>query len=243
MTIGHGRSKFQSTLPAREATGATLMYTLKEWYFNPRFPRGKRQFSGLYPPQRDNFNPRFPRGKRRRKAIWRRLPFDRFQSTLPAREATRTWKKPTKPFGQFQSTLPAREATIDCIIRARSITDFNPRFPRGKRLISWGSRHDCPQISIHASREGSDWEEMRLTKRKNNFNPRFPRGKRRGQVQFFYWQAAISIHASREGSDSTVKLSPDDRTSRHGFREPGFLRFRHRQISCLFLLGAWGSRL
>lgn len=53
----------------------------------------------------------------------------------------------------------------------------------------------------------------------------------------------ISIHASREGSDSTVKLSPDDRTSRHGFREPGFLRFRHRQISCLFLLGAWGSRL
>ena len=76
-------------------------------------------------------------------------------------------------------------------------------------------------ISIHASREGSD-------------------------VKMFYHgkaDAYISIHASREGSDSTVKLSPDDHTSRHGFREPGFLRFRHRQISCLFLLGAWGSRL
>ena len=121
--------------------------------------------------------------------------------------------------------------------------DFNPRFPRGKRRCrSWklrcrslfqstlpaGEATKMPKdtvlllfISIHASRGGSDPEFLdKLTD-----------------------LASISIHASRGGSDSTVKLSPDDRTSRHGFREPGFLRFRHRQISCLFLLGAWGSRL
>ena len=56
---------------------------------------------------------------------------------------------------QFQSTLPAREATGRIIKTGEGDVNFNPRFPRGKRLhlmltfsFFW--------ISIHASREGSD---------------------------------------------------------------------------------------
>ena len=51
----------------------------------------------------------------------------------------------------------------------------------------------------------------------------------------------ISIHASRGGSDSTVKLSPDDRTRRHGFREPGFSGFLSA-VSMLFFFWALGVR-
>ena len=63
--------------------------------------------------------------------------------------------------------------------RLQSRRNFNPRFPRGKRLYSVGEQ----------------------TGYRINFNPRFPRGKR--QPNRFGRQALtyISIHASREGSD------------------------------------------
>ena len=134
-------------------------------------------------------------------------------------------KRPTPPWrmpfvSQFQSTLPAREATM--LLRA---DDDGFLFQ---------STLPAREATIHAGA---------LSLPVPYFNPRFPRGKRPTAATEAITRAQISIHASREGSDSTVKLSPDDHTSRHGFREPGFLRFRHRQISCLFLLGAWGSRL
>ena len=46
-----------------------------------------------------------------------------------------------------------------------------------------------PEISIHASREGSD-----------------------GSGYSYLLAVKISIHASREGSDCALKLSPDYRT-------------------------------
>ncbi len=61
----------------------------------------------------------------------------------------------------------------------RRRTDFNPRFPRGKRLI------------VHRRRD----------KGHLNFNPRFPRGKRLLRHDYRLFLFAISIHASREGSD------------------------------------------
>ena len=74
------------------------------------------------------------------------------------------------------------------------------------------------EISIHASREGSDNQETII------ISP-----------------IVISIHASREGSDSTVKLSPDDRTKQHRFREPGFSGFLSA-VSMLFFFWALGVR-
>ena len=79
--------------------------------------------------------------------------------------------------------------------------DFNPRFPRGKRLSAHRSILDAVRrisihasrvgsdlsrvpvflfasISIHASRVGSDWVRPAGRAARAHFNPRFPRGKR-----------------------------------------------------------------
>ncbi len=103
---------------------------------------------------RGNFNPRFPRGKRP-VIVYKLNRFSRFQSTLPAREATH------------------RPALF--LHRSRY---FNPRFPRGKRR-GYIILFDLPlDISIHASREGSDYWRPKIRDGKDYFNPRFPRGKR-----------------------------------------------------------------
>ena len=56
--------------------------------------------------------------------------------------------------------------------------DFNPRFPRGKRLTPKMYKDSDENISIHASREGSDFQSHAPGEGSD-----------------------ISIHASREGSD------------------------------------------
>ena len=102
--------------------------------------------------------------------------------------------------------------------------NFNPRTPRGVRrwisiLLFRGFT-----ISIHAPREGCDFDPRRCRGRTFNFNPRTPRGVRPGaapvqilfNVQFqsthpargatfsghnAFWYLSISIHAPREGCD------------------------------------------
>ena len=123
----------------------------------------------------------------------------------------------------FQSTLPAGEATMPPYKVVYIFHNFNPRFPRGKRPQSPAlppaaakfqstlpageatavkvSRLSVRQISIHASRGGSDkiapmkgaditifqstlpageatLMTFTLTASSSYFNPRFPRGKR-----------------------------------------------------------------
>ncbi len=78
----------------------------------------------------------------------------------------------------FQSTLPAGEAT--------------------HRFYDKG---DFLNISIHASRGGSDAGDGSILHFHADFNPRFPRGKRRGRGENMTPSYAISIHASRGGSD------------------------------------------
>ena len=63
-----------------------------------------------------------------------------------------------------------------------TVVDFNPRFPRGKRLYYEVTYNGDKKISIHASREGSDVV-----------------GLRGAGLPY-----AISIHASREGSDGVT---------------------------------------
>ena len=100
-------------------------------YFNPRFPRGKRQ-SGLPMPVLAQI----------------------FQSTLPAREATHLSTLPAAR-SRFQSTLPAGEATLGGS-PAGIPCDFNPRFPRRKQRHDNDIDDNFTAISIHASHGGSD---------------------------------------------------------------------------------------
>ena len=99
------------------------------------------------------FNPRSPRGERRFHYLFSLLSF-KFQSTLPARGATALTIE-ILPKILFQSTLPARGATI-----------------------SFYSSDEDHHISIHAPREGSDYERANKQHRRTYFNPRSPRGER-----------------------------------------------------------------
>ena len=144
-----------------------------------------------------------------------------FQSTRPARGATAAGLNPVLS-AIFQSTRPARGATQEMLSNTahqrisihapregrdnthiaidKPLINFNPRAPRGARLLVRGQVIPVPQfqstrpargatcvltgskstplISIHAPREGRDknWDgKLEYT---NDFNPRAPRGAR-----------------------------------------------------------------
>ena len=177
INVGIGSlDKFQSTLPAGEATTTCRRISLFTDDFNPRFPRGKRHgvmrlsFAPAY------FNTRFPRGKRPRcdEAF---LRSGLFQSTLPAGEAT-----------------PA--AVLDLVTR-----NFNPRFPRGKRQCPLISSLKFMRNFNPRFPRGKRHMHHRWNQRSRNFNPRFPRGKRQHLRCVLALVHVISIHASRGGSD------------------------------------------
>ena len=86
-----------------------------------------------------------------------------------------------KSMGVFQSTLPAGEATKD--------NDYD--------VVR-------EEISIHASRGGSDFFKIEKYSKNSHFNPRFPRGKRQMSQQERDYIKRISIHASRGGSDKNL---------------------------------------
>ena len=128
------QARFQSTHPARGATLSSIKTNPLRWDFNPRTPRGVRlQLPALKVLVHD-FNPRTPRGVRRF-IFWVKFIFYiKFQSTHPARGATRRRRAPREEEGisihapregcdgrlwytidvveGFQSTHPARGATI-----------------------------------------------------------------------------------------------------------------------------------
>ena len=78
-----------------------------------------------------------------------------FQSTLPARGATRT-SSYICICGRFQSTLPARGATTAAYTASTALENFNPRSPHGERPIDALDTSAALAISIHAPRTGSD---------------------------------------------------------------------------------------
>ena len=147
-----------------------------------------------------HFNPRFPRGKRPKglKVIDTLLKIS-IHASREGSDKSIQMKIITQL--RFQSTLPAREATSQWPSGQPASRHFNPRFPRGKRLMKTddsagatyisihasregsdaaGKDHDTRGvlISIHASREGSDHRTDTATTDTSHFNPRFPRGKR-----------------------------------------------------------------
>ena len=171
-------SAFQSTLPARGATGAIILVEKVQGIsihaprtgsdappkhggtripdFNPRSPHGERRRLAFRLNPQTHFNPRSPHGERLR-AFPSILHSDDFNPRSPHGER-RGYAVVFGKAGEFQSTLPARGATN---VSAR--------------------RDHCNQISIHAPRTGSD------------------------PADFCPADAAnISIHAPRTGSDNQL---------------------------------------
>jgi len=213
--------RFQSTRPARGATSLASWDRPVPDSFNPRAPRGARPNIAAATPV----------------AAW-------FQSTRPARGAT----GPLPAVGSldaFQSTRPARGATGVLPFRTargrvsihapragrdrgvhaapKRIERFNPRAPRGARLIrppavlqalqfqstrpARGATR-CPGlrcqdrlVSIHAPRAGRDADAAHHVLEVSSFNPRAPRGARQGRPDGGVVRENVSIHAPRAGRD------------------------------------------
>ena len=145
---------FQSTPPARGATGAARPAKPQLLYFNPRPPRGGR-------PRR----------------AYRQCTPPRFQSTPPARGATAARRREAgravisihapreggdmSPssimYNMLISIHAPREGGDPLLLGAfDSYRHFNPRPPRGGRRRRLWRRHGSGAISIHAPREGGD---------------------------------------------------------------------------------------
>ncbi len=127
------RVGFQSTLPARGATQQSPPFLQSSQYFNPRSLRGERPLISLFTGLFSSISIHAPcEGSDVFFGTTNTAMF-LFQSTLPARGATSIATSLTR-HEAFQSTLPARGATS---VRSCSCTRFT--------------------ISIHAPCEGSDF--------------------------------------------------------------------------------------
>ena len=122
-----------------------------------------------------------------------------FQSTLPARGATRV-SGSSRPPPIFQSTLPARGATATDASYPYKLV-FQSTLPARGATLRRGPDEADGSISIHAPREGSDAGSRRDQPGRRYFNPRSPRGERPFVTLTISKENLISIHAPREGSD------------------------------------------
>ena len=146
--------RFQSTLPARGATGISgsgHQYRAISIHA-PRTGSDVRRRPA--PCRRWNFNPRSPHGERRGNATLTQKNYS-FQSTLPARGAT--WSE-------------CRSA------RRSGISIHAPRTGSDASSVDLVALR---KISIHAPRTGSDAESEIINNCTFDFNPRSPHGERR----------------------------------------------------------------
>ena len=147
-------------------------------HFNPRSPRGERPITlgsgyaylkiSIHAPRGgsdrghhqaaaggNNFNPRSPRGERPSENVQKNPNlYISIHAPRGGSDALRT--PPTQSVWIFQSTLPAGGATAKWIVEHTTDIDFNPRSPRGERLVSTFTGSAFSMISIHAPRGGSD---------------------------------------------------------------------------------------
>ena len=103
-------------------------------HFNPRSPHGERQHVSIHMGASGNFNPRSPHGERRR-ADSRKRCFARFQSTLPARGATRMSMSKTL---HLMISIHAPRTGSDwrgAVCNNILCRYFNPRSPHGERPV------------------------------------------------------------------------------------------------------------
>ena len=149
-----------------------------------------------------------------------------FQSTLPARGATRFR---CIYFDDFDISIHAPRTGSDnlSLNRMSAESNFNPRSPHGERPLcrdDWKKLYvfqsTLPargatvtevdmqiilEISIHAPRTGSDRGAVCNNILCRYFNPRSPHGERRQPHGANAPQFGISIHAPRTGSDTAAQ--------------------------------------
>ena len=167
---------FQSTLPARGATFAAASSAVALSQISIHAPRtgSDHHRRGGYVRIR-NFNPRSPHGERQDTTFSGVCPTS-FQSTLPARGATRTGISPhcissisihAPRTGSDNKAYSTYETVMISIHAPRTGSDTRSIEADGKR-----------EISIHAPRTGSDNRVLTFAEASAHFNPRSPHGER-----------------------------------------------------------------
>ena len=140
-----------------------------------------------------NFNPRSPHGERPSRTGFC-CSLTSFQSTLPARGATRFSPSARARGSYFNPRSPHGERRRHRLELLRPHDDFNPRSPHGERRAR-GTQVAEMAISIHAPRTGSDRRRRRKAHCRADFNPRSPHGERRGgsslSIMDFVFQSTL----------------------------------------------------
>ena len=103
-----------------------------------------------------------------------------FQSTPPVKAATPAACSPLQAY-RFQSTPPVKAATLYLIVRLYQI-----------------------RISIHAAREGGDWNAANTKAREVAFQSTPPVKAATTRESHVLLDGEISIHAAREGGDPSL---------------------------------------
>ena len=199
---------------------ATLSF--QAWDFNPRSPHGERHARAIFLSCFSRISIHAPRTGSDHTGRGGITPKEEFQSTLPARGATRPADKRCNQL-RFQSTLPARGATpphigqvlsnsFQSTLPARGATLQKIKTPLTKTFQSTlpargatGQRRGNTSvllISIHAPRTGSDMVVPSFCRGCPAFQSTLPaRGATRKAMEVTLMKE-ISIHAPRTGSDA-----------------------------------------
>ena len=190
---------FQSTLPARGATFSRLLQNLRD-SISIHAPRTGSDVSAIVAdPLKIHFNPRSPHGERLNGRGRQEMP-QLFQSTLPARGATRNC--PVK-LGRICISIhaPRTGSDILCGDCVDAHLDFNPRSPHGERLDRLiGREKDAPGFQSTLPARGATYSLSELMMR-HNISIHAPRTGSDGVRAVCGSVYRISIHAPRTGSD------------------------------------------
>ena len=180
-------------------------------YFNPRSPHGERRFTARRWTCRQYFNPRSPHGERLRSAFTV-ASLVIFQSTLPARGATRKYHR-CRPSVAISIHAPRTGSDTAQHPDSPRGGHFNPRSPHGERHGLGAKDAALRLISIHAPRTGSDSVQLGGQLPRRHFNPRSPHGERPTVITPAAGDCRISIHAPRTGSDTKPRPRDAARTA------------------------------
>ena len=123
-------------------------------YFNPRTPRGVRLTYECHHATHDDFNPRTPRGVRPLdKILDKFLPEISIRAPLAGCDQSicRSCRD-----SQISIRAPLAGCDVDRTLNVHMDTDFNPRTPRGVRLMKQSQFQSSDFISIRAPLAGCD---------------------------------------------------------------------------------------
>ncbi len=194
----HSR-QFQSTPPARGATRQCHGRGLHQC-FNPRPPQGERLIGCVGVVVATNVSIHAPRKGSDLAMHLQATLLLSFQSTPPARGATPAALSVSKVMA-FQSTPPARGATYIRSARLAFDTMFQSTPPARGATSGAGGVETFPGFQSTPPARGATPAPAPPRPWPTRFNPRPPQGERLMGIPVYSFATRVSIHAPRKGSD------------------------------------------